>query len=177
MTMTPTKFLSTACPQTREAALTTPRCEYCETTEGLRQHHDGGGYIAPDYICEDCFTGSDTGPGFDDLPLAPPTNLQRLEAAPSLSIYLTMWVAVEQELISLRLNGRFDEADAGQAEFDRICAEVGPRVRKQATDSIRIYSLAELAEFSKPATLDDVTSIVCADILSGSLGSYGKRYA
>lgn len=124
--MTPSKFLSTACPQTREAALENQ------------------------------------------------TNLQRLEAAPSLSIYLTMWVAVEQELISLRLNGRFDEADAGQAEFDRICAEVGPRIRKQASDSVRTYSLDELVELSKPATLNDVTSIVCADILSGSLGSYGR---
>ena len=106
--------------------------------------------------------------------LAPLTNLQRLEAAPSLSIYLTMWVAVEQELISLRLNGRFDEADAGQAEFTRICAEVGPRIRKQASDSVRIYSLDELVELSRPATLNDVTSIVCADILSGSLTSYGR---
>lgn len=49
----------------------TPTCAYCDATEGLRQHHDGGGYIAPDYVCEDCFTGTDTGPSFDDLPLAP----------------------------------------------------------------------------------------------------------
>lgn len=124
--MTPYKFLSTACPQTREAALENQ------------------------------------------------TNLQRLEAAPSLSIYLTMWVLVEQELNTLRLNGRFDEADAGQAEFDRICAEVGPRLRRQDYDSIRTYTLAEMAELSKPATLNDVTSIVCADILSGTLGSYGR---
>ncbi len=127
--MTPTKFLSTACPQTLAAALDSQ------------------------------------------------TNLQKLASSETLSAYLTAWCLVEQELISLRLNGRFDEADAGQAEFDRICAEVGPRVRKQATDSIRIYSLAELVEFSKPATLSDVTSIVCADILSGALGSYGKRRA
>jgi len=48
----------------------TPVCAYCDQTEGLRQYHDGGGYIEQDYICEDCFTGTDTGPSFDDLPLA-----------------------------------------------------------------------------------------------------------
>ena len=98
------------------------------------------------------------------------TSLQKLEASPDLSAYLTAWVLVEQELNTLRLNGRFDEADAGQAEFTLICAEVGPRVRKQATDSIRIYSLSELVELSKPATLNDVTCIVCADILN----SFGR---
>ena len=50
---------------------TFPTCSYCDATEGLRQHHDGGVYIAPDYVCEECFTGTDTGPCFDDLPLAP----------------------------------------------------------------------------------------------------------
>lgn len=47
-----------------------PECSYCDRTDGLRLHHDGGSYIAPDYVCEDCFHGDDDGPGFDDLPLA-----------------------------------------------------------------------------------------------------------
>lgn len=47
-----------------------PTCAYCDETENLRMLHDGGGFIEPDYICEDCFTPSDTGPCFDDLPVA-----------------------------------------------------------------------------------------------------------
>lgn len=43
-------------------------CAYCDATENLRQLHDGGGYIPQDYICADCFTPTDDGPGFDDLP-------------------------------------------------------------------------------------------------------------
>ena len=47
-------------------------CAYCGTTNGLRIHHEplpgwGERYEA-DYVCEDCFTGTDTGPCFDDLP-------------------------------------------------------------------------------------------------------------
>jgi hypothetical protein len=47
-------------------------CAYCGTTNGLRIHHEplpgwGERYEA-DYVCEDCFTGQDDGPCFDDLP-------------------------------------------------------------------------------------------------------------
>lgn len=45
-------------------------CVFCGKTEGLRQIHDGGGYVPPEYICEGCFTPTDTGPCFDDLPEA-----------------------------------------------------------------------------------------------------------
>ncbi len=51
-----------------------PRCPYCGETTGLRMKHDGGmsafGFriMDPEYSCEDCFTGTDTGPCFDDLP-------------------------------------------------------------------------------------------------------------
>lgn len=45
-------------------------CPYCGTTSGLRVASDGGGYIAPEYSCEACFTGQDDGPCFDDLPAA-----------------------------------------------------------------------------------------------------------
>lgn len=44
-----------------------PECPYCSTTEGLRIKCDGYGSIAPEYTCEACFTGTDTGPSFDDL--------------------------------------------------------------------------------------------------------------
>jgi hypothetical protein len=44
-----------------------PECPYCGATQGLRVKCDGGGYIAPEYTCEECFTGTDTGPCFDDL--------------------------------------------------------------------------------------------------------------
>lgn len=47
-----------------------PACPYCGTTKGLRQVCDGGGFTAPEYTCEACFTPSDTGPCFDDLPRA-----------------------------------------------------------------------------------------------------------
>ena len=41
-----------------------PSCPYCGARDNLRSP-------APnDYICEGCFTGSDTGPCFDDLPKA-----------------------------------------------------------------------------------------------------------
>lgn len=47
-----------------------PECALCGTTEGLRIKCDGGGYTTPEYVCEDCFTGTDDGPSFDDLPEA-----------------------------------------------------------------------------------------------------------
>lgn len=46
-------------------------CEYCGTTEGLRKVRDGYCSSVPsEYICEVCFIGTDTGPSFDDLPVA-----------------------------------------------------------------------------------------------------------
>lgn len=52
-------------------------------------------------------------------------------------------------------------------------------VASQHHDTDLLYQLrGELARRqSQPATLNDVTSIVCADVLSGALGSYGKRRA
>jgi hypothetical protein len=44
-----------------------PRCPYCGETKGLRTVCDGGGYIAPEYSCAECFKAQDTGPCFDDL--------------------------------------------------------------------------------------------------------------
>jgi hypothetical protein len=47
-----------------------PECPYCGTTEGLRIKGDGSGVEAPEYTCGGCFTASDEGPSFDDLPSA-----------------------------------------------------------------------------------------------------------
>ena len=56
---------------------TKPECPYCGRTTGLRQVHEGCGSIPAEYTCEGCFTASDTGPCFDDLPLAPITMTPR----------------------------------------------------------------------------------------------------
>lgn len=48
-----------------------PACEYCGTTQALRISSDGSAYALPvDHVCADCFTSTDEGPSFDDLPLA-----------------------------------------------------------------------------------------------------------
>ena len=52
------------------AASEKPKCPYCGATEGLRVKCAGYGRIAPEYTCEGCFTGTDDGPCFDDLPEA-----------------------------------------------------------------------------------------------------------
>ena len=53
----------------------TPRtCEYCDETEGLRIPYafygPEGSKWGPSFVCEECFTGPDTGPCFDDLQTA-----------------------------------------------------------------------------------------------------------
>lgn len=58
-----------SCQPNQMSEAAKPECPYCGATEGLRQVCDGGGYIAPEYSCEDCFTPRDDGPCFDDLPL------------------------------------------------------------------------------------------------------------
>lgn len=46
----------------------TPACPYCGTTHGLRiTGRDPRIGYAPNFICADCFTGTDDGPCFDDL--------------------------------------------------------------------------------------------------------------
>lgn len=56
---------------------TKPECPYCGRTTGLRQVHEGCGTVPAEYTCEGCFTASDTGPCFDDLPVAPVTMTPR----------------------------------------------------------------------------------------------------
>lgn len=48
---------------------TKAECPYCGATEGLRIKCGGGGFESPEYTCEACFIGIDTGPSFDDLPI------------------------------------------------------------------------------------------------------------
>lgn len=45
-----------------------PECPYCGATNGLRVKNIGYGPTGPEFTCEDCFTGTDDGPSFDDLP-------------------------------------------------------------------------------------------------------------
>jgi hypothetical protein len=45
-------------------------CAYCGTTEGLRIAGTDCNGRPDDFICAACFTGTDTGPCFDDLPVA-----------------------------------------------------------------------------------------------------------
>lgn len=47
-----------------------PTCDYCGTDKGVRVAHRGWGGVKDSLICEDCFTGADDGPCFDDLQLA-----------------------------------------------------------------------------------------------------------
>lgn len=48
--------------------MSTDTCAYCDETEGLRALHDLNGVDEQDFICEQCFTPTDDGPCFDDLP-------------------------------------------------------------------------------------------------------------
>jgi hypothetical protein len=43
------------------------KCSWCGKTKNLRKLHSGFWTIQAEYICEDCFTPTDTGPCFDDL--------------------------------------------------------------------------------------------------------------
>jgi hypothetical protein len=51
-----------------------PTCDYCGTGESLRvecpSFYHRGKTHPPALICEDCFTGTDDGPCFDDLQTA-----------------------------------------------------------------------------------------------------------
>lgn len=49
----------------------TPECPYCGETKNLRIVCPAIGKCGPVYTCEDCFTGRDDGPCFDDLPEVP----------------------------------------------------------------------------------------------------------
>ena len=114
--MTPTKFLSTACPQTREAAL------------GVQ--------------------------------------IERLKAGDTIVIADNAWGPTSYVIHDIE--ALYDGAEY-RVTYGTESGRWTDAVSFEAGDTVN----AERA----PATLSDVTSIVCADILSGSLGSYGKRYA
>lgn len=118
--MTPSKFLSNACPQTREAALS-PQADYEARMEAA--------------VAEACAHLTDQN--------------------------------IADEIAEITARRR-------EAGYGIIYS-----VASQHHDTDLLSQLrGELARRrSQPATLSDVTSIVCADILSGSLGSYGKRVA
>jgi len=47
-----------------------PTCDGCGSGGDIRVHTDGWGRIPPGLTCEECFTGQDDGPCFDDLQTA-----------------------------------------------------------------------------------------------------------
>ena len=47
-----------------------PQCDYCGTWGDIRVQTEGCGRIKPVLSCENCFTGQDDGPCFDDLEAA-----------------------------------------------------------------------------------------------------------
>lgn len=53
------------------ASTTVLECPYCGTVHGLRIKSQNPRTGEIDAICAKCFKGTDDGPGFDDLPVAP----------------------------------------------------------------------------------------------------------
>ncbi|MED5549036.1 MAG: hypothetical protein VX529_06710 [Pseudomonadota bacterium] len=55
-------------------------CDHCGATDiAPRVESGGGSYSAPRTLtCEDCFPASDTGPCWDDLPIAKPSDAERV---------------------------------------------------------------------------------------------------
>ncbi len=47
-----------------------PTCDYCGAGGDVRVESEGCGRVKPSLVCEDCFTGQDDGPCFDDLQTA-----------------------------------------------------------------------------------------------------------
>lgn len=111
--MTPSKFLSNACPQTREAAV------------GVQIEH--------------------------------------LKAGDTIVIADNAWGPTSYVIHDI-------EALYDGAEFVITYGTESGRW----TDTVSFEAGEMVNAERQPATLSDVTSIVCADILSGSLGSYGK---
>ncbi len=56
-------------PETPLQYLLRPACAYCDQDDPAKLRViDCDGYIPDDYICAECFTGTDDGPCWDDLP-------------------------------------------------------------------------------------------------------------
>lgn len=74
-----------------------------------------------------------------------PELLAQLEAATTSAEYLPLRSRCVQALDSYVPGVGIDHDRAGQwAEFERICAKVGPAIRAREYDSIKTYSVKEL---------------------------------
>ena len=91
--------------------------------------------------------------------------LATLEAATTYTDYMLAYVAAEQRANSEDLMGRFEERDRIWARVKAAQAAIRPLLRAEY-NAIRVYSSEEIRAFNQPATLDDVTALVCGRILS-----------
>lgn len=126
---------------------TKPECPYCGRTTGLRQVHEGCGSIPAEYTCEGCFTATDTGPCFDDLPLAPVTMTPR-EAG------IQAFYADESTTNTLQgLNAAFDayEAAAGVTE------EMVEAADENRIDQLRLQAFKTNSEEDRTAYFSAVS--------------------
>lgn len=101
-----------------------PECLYCGATDGLRVKCDGGGYIAPEYICADCFTGTDTGPCFDDLPEVKrsPAFAYKLTASASPASDAACWRLRMAEMEARLFGVGYYSASDAKASADAVAA-------------------------------------------------------
>ncbi len=80
-------------------------------------------------------------PNIDDL-------LKQFAACTTYAEYMPMRSRVVQALDSYETGVGIGPSRAGQwAEFERICATLGPEIRKREYDSIRTYSPEECAAY------------------------------
>lgn len=157
--MTPSKFLSTACPQTREAALDEVEARAYELHQERKANSarnypwaepltfDGGERefcrtIAREHIAQEAYTA------------------ERDEAV----------IASMAHMLDTDIQFQIDRISALQASLDY---RLGTRMAVQKEDAKELASYtAELLRRKlaapKPATLNDATAKVCADILSGA---------
>ena len=76
--------------------------------------------------------------------------LDQLEAATTSAEYMPLRSLCVQALDSYEMGVGIGPSRAAQWErFERICAKVGPEIRKREYDSIPTYSLRELAAYQK----------------------------
>jgi hypothetical protein len=82
-------------------------------------------------------------PNIDDL-------LAQLAAATTSAEYMPLRSRCVQALDSYEVGAGIGPSRAAQWDrFERICAKVGPEIRKREYDSIPTYSLRELAAYQK----------------------------
>lgn len=91
--------------------------------------------------------------------------LDQLEAATTSAEYMPLRSQCVQALDSYEMGVGIGPSRAAQWErFERICAKVGPEIRKREYDSIPTYSLRELAAYQK--AINEGTSVNLLDAVN-----------